>query len=621
MRKSVIVLSTSCALLGSPLTWASNSAASSPANHDQQESLSQLIAKLQSSSPALQEPNTNAQGAVPETVGDSSQLLQEFRSLQRSDVELQSAQESIWADLVDGFRISDVSRPRVAKWRSWFLQHQGKLEEILHNSSPFLYYVANAVHERGLPMELALLPAIESGYNPKAYSPAAAAGLWQFIPGTARNFGLQNTRWGDPRLSLTASTNAALDYLSYLYNYFGGNWLLAIAAYNAGQGTVSAAIQQNVANGQPTDFWDLNLPNQTENYVAELLGLAQVIQNAQAYHIALPSIPNTAHIALVNTPRRVNLQVAAQLMNVSVTELQHLNAGLSYGVAPAGYSLVVPKDKAKTLRTALLQMPEPETPTPAPIASPVPAVAVQTARPTPAVHYTSVRSGETLSQIALRTGVSVRDLEHWNHLRSGRFLQVGQRLIIYGGKPMAVASRYAPRSITVRPGESLWQLAQRAGVSVSALASANDMSTRSIIHPGQKLRLPGTHLQEATYTVAQSGGSIRVRPGETLWQIAQRAGVSVSAIASYNGLHSKSMLHPGQVLRLPARGTEVAALSPQQERLASAPHATTYVVRPGDTVWQIAQQFHVSPHALVQWNRLASASDLQPGKHLTIFLR
>ncbi|WP_308387689.1 LysM peptidoglycan-binding domain-containing protein [Acidithiobacillus sp. AMEEHan] len=621
MRKSVIVLSTSCALLASPLAWASNSAATAPANNDPSESLSQLIAKLQSSGPAGQDPSTDAQETAPETVSDSSQLLQEFHNLQHSDVALQNAQESIWTDLVDGFRISDVSRPRVAKWRSWFLQHQGKLEEILHNSRPFLYYVANAVHERGLPMELALLPAIESGYNPKAYSPAAAAGLWQFIPGTARNFGLQNTRWGDPRLSLTASTNAALDYLSYLYNYFGGNWLLAIAAYNAGQGTVSAAIQQNVAAGEPTDFWDLNLPNQTENYVAELLGLAQVIQNAQAYHIALPSIPNTAHIALVNTPRRVNLQVAAQLMDVSVTELQRLNAGLSYGVAPAGYSLVVPKDKAKTLRTALLQMPEMETPTPAPAATPAPAIAVQTARPTPAVHYTSVRPGETLSQLALRTGVSVRDLERWNHLRSGRFLQVGQRLVIYGGKPMAVASGYAPRSITVRPGESLWQLAQRADVSVSALASANDISTRSVIHPGQKLQLPGAHLQEATYTVAQSGGSIRVRPGETLWQIAQRAGVSVAAIASYNGLHSKSILHPGQVLRLPARGTEVAALSPQQERLATAPHATTYVVRPGDTVWQIAEQFHVSPHAVVQWNRLASASDLQPGKHLTIFLR
>ncbi|MEY2342591.1 LysM peptidoglycan-binding domain-containing protein [Acidithiobacillus sp. IBUN Pt1247-S3] len=617
MRKSVIALSTSCALLASPLVWANNGTVSSPATNHDQQTLSQLIAKLQLNRPTAPSQDADEPGLAPaNAAGDSAGLLQEFHNLQRTDASLETQQESIWQNLVAGFRISDVSRPRVAKWRSWFLQHQGKLEEILHNSRPFLYYVANAVHERGLPMELALLPAIESGYNPKAFSPAAAAGLWQFVPGTARNFGLQNTRWGDPRLSLTASTNAALDYLSYLYNYFGGNWLLAIAAYNAGQGTVSAAIQQNVAAGQPTDFWDLNLPSQTENYVAELLGLAQVIQNAQAYHVSLPSIPNTAHIALVDTPRRVNLQVAAHLMDVSETELQHLNAGLSYGVAPAGYSLVVPKDKAKTLRTALLQMPAQQTPAP----SPVPAVAVQAARPVPAVHYATVRPGETLSQLALRTGVSVHNLENWNHLRSGRFLQVGQRLTIYGGNAAAISTGYA-KNITVRPGESLWQLAQRAGVSVTTLASANDMSAQSIIHPGQKLRLPVSHLEQATYSARQGGGSIRVRPGETLWQIAQRAGVSVNTLSSFNGLGSNNVLHPGQVLRLPNRSTVVAALSPQQERLASAPQATTYVVRPGDTVWQIAQQFHVSAHALVQWNRLASATDIQPGKHLTIFLR
>jgi membrane-bound lytic murein transglycosylase D len=607
MRKSVIALSTSCALLATPLAWANNNTSAVPSAKNHPETLSQLIARLQPGTAATPAPESSGQ------TSDGSGLLQEFHHLQLADAGLQEQQESIWTSLISGFRISDVSRPRVAKWRGWFLQHQGKLEEILHNSRPFLYYVANAVHERGMPMELALLPAIESGYNPKAFSPAAAAGLWQFVPGTARNFGLQNTRWGDPRLSLTASTNAALDYLSYLYNYFGGNWLLAIAAYNAGQGTVSAAIQQNVAAGQPTDFWDLNLPSQTENYVAELLGLAQVIQNAQAYHVDLPSIPNTAHIALVHTPKRVNLQVAAHLMGVSETELQRLNAGLSYGVVPSGYSLVVPKDKAKALRTALLQMPTQAVAAPVAVAAPPP-------QPVPAVHYTAVRSGETLSQVALRSGVSTLDLERWNHIRSPRDLQVGQRLAIYGGRPTTIATGYH-QTITVRPGESLWQLAQRAGTSVTALAQANGINTQSILHPGQKLRLPGAHLETAVYSAPQGGGSIRVRLGETLWQIAQRAGVSVTALSSYNGLHGNSILHPGQVLRLPARGTVVAALSARQERLATGPRATTYVVRPGDTVWQIAQQFHVSAHAVVQWNRLASATDIQPGKHLTIFLR
>ncbi|MGC8467240.1 MAG: LysM peptidoglycan-binding domain-containing protein, partial [Acidithiobacillus sp.] len=542
-------------------------------------------------------------------------LMAAVESLRSGDPLLGKSDDSrVWTTIVQGFRISKVSRSEVDQWRSWFLQHQGKLEQILNNSRPFLYYVATAVAQRGMPMELALLPAIESGYNPKAFSPAAAAGLWQFVPGTARNFGLQNTRWGDPRLSLTASTNAALDYLSYLYNYFGGNWLLAIAAYNAGQGTVSAAIQRNVAAGKPTDFWSLNLPQETENYVAELLGLAQVIENAKAYHVSLPAIPNQAHIAVVTTPKTVALNVAAKLMDMPVNELQHLNAGLSFGVAPANYQLVVPKDKATQLKEALLTLPETQAPQPAP--QPAPAAA-----PAPHLRYVSVRPGDTLSLVAQRYGVQVAQLQRWNHIASPRALRVGQRLVVYGGAPVASNGG----AITVRPGESLWQIAQRAGVSVTALARANGLTEASMLHPGQVLQLPGggagapARATPAVYTAR--GGSITVRPGESLWQIAQRAGLSVTALERANGLSRSSMLHPGQVLRLPAVGTEVAAISPAQERAATAVHPTTYVVRPGDSVWQIAQRFHVSPKAVVQWNRLASAQDIRPGTQLTIYTR
>ncbi|WP_291511572.1 LysM peptidoglycan-binding domain-containing protein [Acidithiobacillus sp.] len=555
---------------------------------------------------------TAAQSGGSGSATGGAGLMAAVESLRSGDPLLGKSDDGrVWTTIVQGFRISKVSRSEVDQWRSWFLQHQGKLEQILNNSRPFLYYVATAVAQRGMPMELALLPAIESGYNPKAFSPAAAAGLWQFVPGTARNFGLQNTRWGDPRLSLTASTNAALDYLSYLYNYFGGNWLLAIAAYNAGQGTVSAAIQRNVAAGKPTDFWSLNLPQETENYVAELLGLAQVIENAKAYHVSLPAIPNQAHIAVVTTPKTVALNVAAKLMDMPVNELQHLNAGLSYGVAPANYQLVVPKDKATQLKEALLTLPETPAPQPAPAAAPA-----------PHLRYVSVRPGDTLSLVAQRYGVQVAQLQRWNHIASPRALRVGQRLVVYGGAPVASNGGGA---ITVRPGESLWQIAQRAGVSVTALARANGLTKASMLHPGQVLQLPGggagapARATPAVYTAR--GGSITVRPGESLWQIAQRAGLSVTALERANGLSRSSMLHPGQVLRLPAVGTEVAAISPAQERAATAAHPTTYVVRPGDSVWQIAQRFHVSPKAVVQWNRLASAQDIRPGTQLTIYTR
>ena len=604
MKKRFIAIATLVALGGIPMAWADSQAIGL-----QQSGLQGIPGTVNAIGQT-----TGMQDGVPVTGqgGRSSGLSATLQQFEASGAFGDPTEpDNVWAHIDDGLRLSDVSRVEVNKWRTWFLQHQGKLEQILDNSRPFLYYVVTAVAQRGLPMELALLPAIESGYNPRAYSPAAAAGLWQFVPGTARNFGLQNTRYGDPRLSLTASTNAALDYLSYLYNYFGGNWLLAIAAYNAGQGSVSAAIQQNVAVGRPTDFWDLNLPEQTENYVAELLALAQVIKNAKAYHVSLPSIPNAAHIAVVTTPKSVALNVAANLMNMPVSELRHLNAGLSYGVAPADYQLVVPKNKAETLKTALLTMPQEAAAQP--VAAP---------RQTQFSHVT-LHSGETLWSLAQRVGVSPSKLKRWNHIRSARDLRAGQRLVIRsaGGLRNAVYAQRGSR-LTVRPGDTLSQLARRAGVSVRDLMRWNNLRSARDLQIGERLMVRGGGATPV-YTAARGHQRLTVRPGESLWQIARRAGIGVSALARANHLTRHTVLHPGQVLNIPVEAA-VAAISPRQERAATSARqarTTTYVVRPGDTLWEIAQQFHVPPKSLIQWNRLASASRIQPGARLTIYTR
>ena len=603
MKKRIIAVATLMALGGIPMVWAESQTIGL-----QQSDLQSGVAEALNSTGQT----ADLQGDGNGQSGNASSLSATLQQFEASGAfGHQTEIGNVWTHIDDGLRISDVSRVEVDKWRTWFLQHQGKLEQIFDNSRPFLYYVVSAIAQRGLPMELALLPAIESGYNPKAYSPAAAAGLWQFIPGTARNFGLQNTRYGDPRLSLTASTNAALDYLSYLYNYFGGNWLLAIASYNAGQGTVSAAIQQNVAAGKPTDFWDLDLPEQTENYVAELLALAQVIKNASAYHVSLPVIPNAAHIAVVTTPKSVALNVAANLMNMPVSELRRLNAGLSYGVAPADYQLVVPKGKAGALKTALLTMPQ-EVATRS-IAAPAAA---------PRLSHITLRRGETLWHLAQRAGVSITNLKRWNHIRSARDLRVGQRLVVYGASGLRHAI-YAQNSqpLRVRPGNTLSQLAQRAGVSVHDLMRWNHIRSARGLQVGEILHIRGGGSAPApVYTAARSHQRLTVRPGESLWQIAQRTGVGVSVLAHANHLTGRTVLHPGQVLNIPAH-TVVAAINHRQERAATRGQTTTYVVRQGDTLWQIAQQFHVQPHSLMQWNRLASASDIQPGSRLTIYTR
>ena len=601
MKKRIIAVATLMALGGIPMVWAESQTIGL-----QQSDLQSGVAEALNSTGQT----ADLQGDGNGQSGNASSLSATLQQFEASGAfGHQTEIGNVWTHIDDGLRISDVSRVEVDKWRTWFLQHQGKLEQIFDNSRPFLYYVVSAIAQRGLPMELALLPAIESGYNPKAYSPAAAAGLWQFIPGTARNFGLQNTRYGDPRLSLTASTNAALDYLSYLYNYFGGNWLLAIASYNAGQGTVSAAIQQNVAAGKPTDFWDLNLPEQTENYVAELLALAQVIKNASAYHVSLPVIPNAAHIAVVTTPKSVALNVAANLMNMPVSELRHLNAGLSYGVAPADYQLVVPKGKAGALKTALLTMPQEVA------ARPVAAPIAEASR-----SHITIRPGETLWHLAQRAGVSITNLKRWNHLRSARDLQVGQHLVVYGAGGLRNAV-YAQNSqpLRVRSGNTLSQLAQRAGVSVRDLMRWNHIRSARDLQVGETLTVHGG-AAAPVYAAARGHQRLTVRPGESLWQIAQRAGVGVSVLARANHLTERTVLHPGQVLNIPAQ-TVVAAISHRQERAATQARTTTYVVRQGDTLWQIAQQFHVQPKSLIQWNRLASASDIQPGSRLTIYTR
>ncbi len=603
MKKRLIAIATLVALGGIPMVWAESQTIGL-----QQSDLQSGVAEALNTTE--QTADLQGGGSGNGQSGNASGLsatLQQFEASGAFGNRTEAG--NVWTHIDDGLRISDVSRVEVDKWRTWFLQHQGKLEQIFDNSRPFLYYVVSAVAQRGLPMELALLPAIESGYNPKAYSPAAAAGLWQFIPGTARNFGLQNTRYGDPRLSLTASTNAALDYLSYLYNYFGGNWLLAIASYNAGQGTVSAAIQQNVAAGRPTDFWDLNLPEQTENYVAELLALAQVIKNASAYHVSLPVIPNAAHIAVVTTPKSVALNVAANLMNMPVSELRHLNAGLSYGVAPADYQLVVPKGKAGALKTALLTMPQEAAARP-----------VATSAAAPRLSHITLRRGETLWHLAQRAGVSITNLKRWNHIRSARDLQVGQHLVVYGAGGLRHAV-YAQNSqpLRVRPGNTLSQLAQRAGVSVRDLMRWNHIRSARDLQVGETLTVHGG-TAAPVYTAARGHQRLTVRPGESLWQIAQRAGVGVAVLARANHLTERTVLHPGQVLNIPAQ-TVVAAIDHRQERAATQARTTTYVVRQGDTLWQIAQQFHVQPKSLIQWNRLASASDIQPGSRLTIYTR
>lgn len=233
----------------------------------------------------------------------------------------------VWKRMAVGFKM-DLNHwdPRIEAQRSWFISRQPYLDRLSARASRYLYHTVKEAERRGLPTELALLPVIESSYDPAATSSAAAAGLWQFIPSTGRIYGLQQTGMYDGRRDVVESTRAAYEFLGSLYNQFG-SWELALAAYNAGPGRIQQAINRNQAAGLPTDYWSLKLPQETMNYVPRFLAVAQIIKNPRAYGVSLPPIANRPHFREVTLSAPLSLNEIASVTGLSRAELYALNPG------------------------------------------------------------------------------------------------------------------------------------------------------------------------------------------------------------------------------------------------------------------------------------------------------
>jgi membrane-bound lytic murein transglycosylase D len=228
----------------------------------------------------------------------------------------------------------------------------GYLEQLSLRAGPYLHLIMDEIERRGMPAELALLPEIESRYNPRALSPKSAAGMWQFIPDTGRKYGLKQNGWYDGRKDIVASTHAALSYLQWLHGEFRGDWALALAGYNAGEGAVAAARRRNRNSGKGTDFWSLNLPSETEHYVPKLMAVAKLVRKPGRYGMRPPHIPNGPQLELVDTGRQMDLARAAKLSGLRLADLRRLNAGLKRGkTLPAGpHRLLVPIGSGRRLR-------------------------------------------------------------------------------------------------------------------------------------------------------------------------------------------------------------------------------------------------------------------------------
>ncbi|WP_196758013.1 LysM peptidoglycan-binding domain-containing protein [Stutzerimonas stutzeri] len=454
-----------------------------------------------------------------------------------SDTATEVEHQDIWERIRDGYKLQEHldSNPRIEQQRLFFSSRPRSIEIASERGSPYIHYIVERLEERDMPLELALLPIIESSYDPFAYSPAHAVGLWQFIPSTGRHFNLRQTSWYDGRRDITASTNAALRYLSYLHGLFNGDWLLALAAYNAGEGTVSRAIERNQKLGLPTDYWNLPLPQETRDYVPKLLALSQLIQAPEAYGINLNPIANEPYFEVIALKQRMDLARVAKLADLDEDELYQLNPAFTRRITLDGpQQLLVPMEKAEMLAANLALM-----------------------KPQELVDWQQyqVRAGDTLGTIANRHHLTVNIIRDVNRLKSDS-LRVGQVLSIpTSGDAQAsrellhaVARQPAatPRSYRVKPGDNLWDIAKAQRVSVRDLQRWNKLSG-SQLKVGQALFLQGP-----AASVAQKKGDAptyyKVQKGDSLYQIAKRFNVQLTNLKTWN--KGADVLRPGQLLTL-----------------------------------------------------------------------
>ncbi len=264
-------------------------------------------------------------------------------------------QNDLWNRVSAGYGLPTTYNDRVQRFIDEYVKYPASLRKIARNATPYLYHIVEEVEKRGMPLEIALLPAIESLYQPIARSHKSAVGIWQFMSATGGEYGLVQNSWYDGRRDIIKSTTAALDYLQKLHQSFDDDWLLALAAYNTGPGNVRKAIKRNRRQGKSTDFWSLKLPRETREYVPKLLGLSDIVANYQFYGLELQAIANQPYFERVNVGRQIDLYLAARLAGLSLSAFKHLNPGYKRKeTSPTGpHYIVLPVEKVQLFKQRL----------------------------------------------------------------------------------------------------------------------------------------------------------------------------------------------------------------------------------------------------------------------------
>ena len=385
---------------------------------------------------------------------------------------------SLWDVIRAGFSINHYyNNPDVQYYVQMYTKDPSLIQNITTQATPYLYTIVSMLQQKGLPTELALLPIVESGFRPHARSYCGALGIWQLMPAAAKRFNAsEENYWYNSRESIDTSTNAALDYLKYLYNYFNGDWLLAIAAYNSGEGTVQNAMDRNEQQGLPTDFWSLKLPAATESYVPEFLALAIIVNDPSHYGVALPPIPNKPLTNKAPIPKQMTLSQAAKFAGIDESELKALNPAFVHDVTPPAskgqYSLNLPVNKVAAFEQNCAANPE---------ATGFERYYYATYSKSNSGSYT-VRKGDTLASVSRFTGASISTLKQYNHLKTAN-IKTGQVLKY----PIDKTSAYTYLTYSVKAGDSLSSIARHYHVSLFNLMQWNNLTSNKALHTGQRL--------------------------------------------------------------------------------------------------------------------------------------
>ncbi|MES2354363.1 MAG: transglycosylase SLT domain-containing protein [Pseudomonadota bacterium] len=458
--------------------------------------------------------------------------------------------EDLWSRIRRGFALQEMDSPLIKEHEGWYSRRPDYVTRMMNRSQRYLFHIVEEVERRGLPSEIALLPMTESAFNPKAYSSGHASGIWQFIPSTGKDFGLNQNWWYDGRRNVLSATKAALDYLQRLYSMFG-SWELALAAYNAGEGTVARAIASNRAKGLPTDYLSLRLPSETRNYVPKLLAIKHIVANPDAFGLTLSDLPDKPFFTPVAISKHIDLALAALFANMTLEEFKALN--------PAYNTPVITHNDSKTL---LL---------------PTTKVAVFNAnmkrysdRQLHSWQAYQAKRGEKVIKIAAAFGMTPAQLRHLNHiqekkgkLKSAQLLLVPIKMI----KPLPTNAQIAATTVQLTPAVEPKASDVKMSAAVQIPAMEEKGQSDSIAQAIAERNAVATQVEPVTVTRRQTASTRKnartaksppaarntyyiVKRGDTLSGIAQAFRVGVSDLLKWNRLRSKSRLQPGAKIKV-----------------------------------------------------------------------